>query len=123
MKTLIDLAKEVQNDPANVTSILSSFRTTSSEVKLFLLSLQSVPPYMVPALLRTFAANHREDEPKFVSDLMAQNRFMDCFFTLTEDGTDWTYLGVSSNGKALCRPINSNLVMEINAEKQIKYAF
>lgn len=123
MKTLIDLANEIQNDPKNVLPLLASFRTTSSEVRSFLFSLHDVPPYIVPALLRTFALNHRETEPKIIKDLIDSNKHLGAMFVLLEDGSDWTYQGVSSSGKALCRPFNSPLLMEISSEKEIKYVF
>lgn len=123
MKTLIDLANEIQNDPKNVLPLLASFRTTSSEVRSFLFSLHDVPAYIVPALLRTFASNHRESEPKTIKDMMDCNTHLGAMFVLVEDSTDWTYQGISSSGKALCRPFNSSMLIELDPSKEIKYVF
>lgn len=123
MMSLRDLAVAIKSNPENIKDLLASFRTTSEEVRNFVLTLNSIPSYIVPDMIYFFSNKHIENEPRLVIDLMSQNRFIDCFFTLIEDGTDWTYLGVSPNGKALCRPINSHLVLEINPEKEIKYAF
>ncbi len=123
MMNLKDLAVAIKLNPENIKDLLASFRTTSEEVRKFVLTLNSIPSYIVPDMIYFFANKHIENEPRTIHELMSQGKYLDCMFTLTEDGTDWTYLGVSPNGKALCRPINSHLVLEINTEKGIKYAF
>ena len=85
MKTLQQLAEEIQNNPENTISLLTSFRTTSSEVRDFLFSMQSTPAYMVPALIKTFAINHRENDPKTVRDLMTGERYIGSLFVMCED--------------------------------------
>jgi len=70
---------------------LASFRTTSSEIREFLFSLHSVPVYIVPALIETFAGKHRENEPKTIGDLMSSDVHVGTMFVLVEDGSDWTY--------------------------------
>lgn len=123
MKTLQQLAEEIQNNPEKVMELLTSFRTTSSEIRDFLFSMQSIPAYMVPALILTFAKNHRENDPKTVRDLMVSDRFLGSLFVLSEDSSDWSYVGVSTSGKPLARPINSALVMELDPEKEITHVF
>ena len=103
--------------------LLTSFRTTSKEVREFLFSLQSLPVYLVPALIETFSLKHRENDPKLISDLMCGDRYLGSFFVICEDSSDWTYLGVSTSGKPLGRPINSALVMELDPEKEIRFVF
>lgn len=103
--------------------LLTSFRTTSSEIRDFLFSMQSTPVYMVPALILTFVRNHRESDPKTVRDLMASDRYLGNMFVLCEDSSDWSFVGVSTSGKPLARPINSSLVMELDPDKEIKYVF
>jgi hypothetical protein len=44
-------------------------------------------------------------------------------FVLVKDGTDWTYQGLSLRGKPLCRPINSDIIIELDEEDQIKWTF
>jgi len=102
---------------------LASFRTTSSEIREFLFSLHSVPVYIVPALLETFAGKHRENEPKTIRDLMTSDAHLGTLFALIEDGSDWSYQGISTSGKPMCRPFNSDLLMELDPEKDIKYVF
>lgn len=119
----MDLSKEIQEDFKKTTDLLDSFRTTSQEVRDFLFSLKKVPPYIVPALLETFAIKHREGEPKTVGQLMSNSTHLGAFFVLCEDGTDWSYVGISSNGKAMGRPFNSDQVMELDSAKEIRYVF
>jgi len=123
MKTLQQLAEEIQNNPENTISLLTSFRTTSSEIRDFLFSMQTTPAYMVPALIKTFAINHRENDPKTVRDLMTGERYIGSLFVMCEDLSDWSFVGISTSGKPLARPINSALVMELDPEKEIKYVF
>jgi len=85
--------------------------------------MQTTPIYMIPALIQTFAVNHREHEPKTVRDLMTSDRYLGSFFVMHEDASDWSYVGISTSGKPLARPINSALVMELDPEKEIKYVF
>ncbi len=102
---------------------MASFRTTSTEVRDFLFSLHQVPVYIVPALIDTFAVKHRENEPKTIRDLMSTDAHLGTLFVLVEDGSDWTYQGISTSGKPLCRPFNSALLMELDPNKAIKYVF
>jgi len=122
MRTLKELAKEIQDNPSQISELLTSFRTTSTEIRDFLFSLRQVPPYIVPALLETFAMKHRESEPKTVRDLMHPS-YVGSLFVIVEDQSDWTYVGISTSGKPLCRPFNSDMIMEIDPEKEIKYVF
>lgn len=122
MRTLRELAKEIQDNPNQISELLTSFRTTSTEVRDFLFSLRQVPPYIVPALLETFAMKHRENEPKTVRDLMHPSH-VGSLFVIVEDQSDWTYVGISTSGKPLCRPFNSDMIMELDPEKEIKYVF
>ena len=103
--------------------LLTTFRTTSREVREFLFSLQSVPVYIVPALIETFSAKHCENEPTKIRDLMDGDRFLGSFFVLVEDGSDWVYSGMSTSGKPLARPINSALIMEQDPDKDIRFVF
>ena len=123
MKTLQELSKEIQNNPEKATELLISFRTTSTEVRDFLFSLQQVPVYIVPSLIDTFSMKHRENQPKKLGDLMDSMAYVGAIFVLCEDETDWTYQGKSPSGKAMCRPINSQFIFELSPDKEIKYVF
>ena len=123
MKTLPELAKEISKNPDQIVELLTTFRTTSREVREFLFSLQSVPVYIVPALIETFSAKHCENEPTKIRDLMDGNKFLGSFFVLVEDGSDWVYAGMSTSGKPLARPINSALIMEQDPDKDIRFVF
>lgn len=123
MKTLQNLAKEIQENPHQCSELLGSFRTTSKEVREFLFAMTTTPVYMVPALLETFALRHRENDPKTVGDLMGNRNHVGCIFVLEEDGSDWNYVGSSTSKKPLCRPFNSDLVMELDPDKRIRYVF
>ncbi len=117
------MAREIQENPDKAKELLSSFRTTSSEVREFLFSLQQVPVYIIPALIETFASKHRENEPKTIRDLMTSSSYVGSLFVISEDRSDWSYVGVSTSGKPLGRPTNSELVMELDPEKEIRYVF
>lgn len=123
MKTLYQLAKEIQKNPDQSSELLKSFRTTSKEIIDFLLSMTTTPVYLVPALIETFALKHREGDPKTVEELMNNMSHIGSIFVLVEDGSDWHYVGSSVSGKPLCRPFNSELVMELDPSKEIKYVF
>jgi hypothetical protein len=123
MKTLLELANEIQNNPEKATDLLISFRTTSKEVRDFLFSMQTTPAYIVPALIQTFAIQHRENDPKTIRDLMSSDRYIGSLFVIVEDRSDWSYVGVSTSGKPLGRPINSALVMELDPDKEITHVF
>jgi hypothetical protein len=77
----------------------------------------------VPALIETFALKHRENDPKTVRDLMISDRYIGSLFVLVEDGSDWSYQGISTSGKPMGRPINSALIMELDPEKEINHVF
>lgn len=123
MKTLQELADEIKKAPEKVTELLTSFRTASTEVRDFLFSLQQVPVYMVPALIETFTTNHRENRPTKIADLMDSMSYVGSIFVLCEDETDWTYEGKTPSGKAMCRPLNSQFLLELSPEKEIKHVF
>lgn len=123
MKTLKELSKEIQSNPDKTSDLLSSFRTTSKEVRDFLFSLTQVPEYIVPALIETFDKGFKENHPQTLRDLMEHSAHLGSLFVLCEDDTDWQYLGKSPSGKAMCRPFNSELVLEISPDKSIKYIF
>jgi hypothetical protein len=123
MKTLRDLAREIQENPSQTSELLTAFRTTSSEIRDFLFSLRQVPTYVVPALIETFAQKHRENDPKTIRDLMTSEAYVGSFFVICEDGSDWSYQGISSSGKPMGRPISSALIMELDPDKEIRYVF
>ena len=122
MKTLKELSKEIQDNPNQISELLTSFRTTSTEIRDFLFSMRQVPVYIVPALINTFALKHRESDPKIIRDLMHPS-YVGSLFVVIEDRSDWTYVGISTSGKPLCRPFNSEIVMELDPEKEIRYVF
>jgi hypothetical protein len=121
--TLFQLSKSVKSNPHKINELLASFKTNSTEVRNFLFSLQDLPPYIVPHLLATFATYHRENDPKKVSSLMSSSRHLGCVFVLAADGSDWVFVGVSTSGKPLGRPIASDLIMELDPEAEINYVF
>jgi hypothetical protein len=85
--------------------------------------MRQVPAYIVPALIETFAINHRENDPKTIRDLMTSEIYIGSMFVLKDDLSDWSYQGVSTSGKPMCRPINSALIMELDPEKEITHVF
>lgn len=121
--SLIELSKKIQQNPDQLIELLSSFRTTSSETRDFLLSLKNVPAYIVPALIETFAVRHRENFPMTIRDLMSDRKNVGSIFVLVRDDSDWNYVGVSTDGKALCRPFNSEIVTELDPSEAIRYVF
>lgn len=123
MKTLLQLSKDIQKNPDQRSDLLNSFRTTSKEVRDFLISLNSAPVYLVPALIETFALRHRENDPSTIGDLMKTRDYIGSIFVLVEDESDWNYVGISASGNPLCRPFNSDVVMEMDASKAIRYVF
>jgi hypothetical protein len=123
MKTLRQLAQEIQRNPDQCYELLGSFRTTSKEVRDFLFAMQGTPVYLIPALIETFSLKHRESDPKTVGELMNSKGHIGSIFVLVEDGSDWHYVGSSLDGHPLCRPFNSELVMELDPSKEIKYVF
>lgn len=123
MKTLGELARDIQNSPHQAHDLLMGFRTTSHEVREFLFGIKNVPVYLLPALIETFAMKHREDDPKTIRDLMQSAKYVGSLFVLVEDDSDWSYVGISTFGKPLCRPYNSDIIVELDPDKSIKYVF
>jgi hypothetical protein len=85
--------------------------------------MRQVPVYIVPALIETFAFKHRENDPKTIRDLMQSSSYVGSLFVMIEDESDWSYVGISTSGKPLCRPFNSDLILEQDPDKAIKYVF
>lgn len=85
--------------------------------------MQSTPVYLVPALILTFARNHRENDPKTVRDLMVSDRFVGSLFVMSHDMSDWKYLGIDTSGKPQGQPINTCLVIDLDPEKEITHVF
>lgn len=63
------------------------------------------------------------NQPEKLKDLMIDRSNIGTMFVLVKDGTDWTYQGLSLKGKPLCRPINSDIIIELDEEDQIKWTF
>lgn len=126
MKTLTQLSKEIQENPERAQELLVTFQTNHSEIRSFLFSLQELPVYIVPALIESFATKFRGDDPKTLDELVRQTWGVNALFTVSDrDGfnINYTYVGLSTSGKALCRPDNSNLVIELNLDTEIKNVF
>jgi hypothetical protein len=123
MKTLHDLSKEIQQHPDRKNELLASFRTSESDIRHFLFSLQEVDVYIVPALLETFAVKWKgSDQPAVIKDFIDKPWALGAVFDDIE-GNGYTFCGVTSSGKAMCRPDNTNLVVELDVNMAVKNVF
>jgi hypothetical protein len=102
---------------------LNSYKTDSQEVRDFLNSLKNVVVYVVPALIDAFSVKHQEKTaPDTLQKLMSDRSYLNSLF-VDSDGLGWSYLGISSNGLPLCRADNSELILELPINTQIKWLF
>jgi hypothetical protein len=118
-----NLAQQIQRNPELKDQLLDSYETDSKEVRDFLDSLKTVVVYVVPALLEAFSTKHQEvHSPKSLKDFMIDRTFIGTLF-FDPNELLWTYVGVSANGKPLCRPENSDIVQELNDDLVVKWLF
>ncbi len=103
--------------------MIDSFKTDTKEIRLFLDSIRSNVVYVIPALIETFAEKYRYHDPKTLKELMDSESNIGSLFVLVNDQSDWTYVGVSTNGKPMARLINSDLVLELNPDEEIRWVF
>lgn len=86
-------------------------------------SIRSNVVYVIPALIETFAEKYRYHDPKTLRELMESRSNIGALFVLVNDQTDWTYVGISTNGKPMARLINSHLVLELDPNEEIRWVF
>ena len=123
-KTLLELAKEIELFPERAQKLLSSFEGNTPEEAAFAKSLTNLPAYAITPLLHTFSQYSSPNSiPTKLSDLMKKQSHIGSIFVLVEDNTDWTYQGISASGKPLCRPFNSQHLLELDKDAKIKYVF
>ena len=118
-----NLANQIQRNPELKDQLLDSYETDSKEIRDFLDSLKNVVVYVVPALLEAFSSKHQEvNAPRTLKDFMIDRTFIGTLF-FDPNELLWSYVGVSSNGKPLCRPENSDIVQELNDDLILKWLF
>lgn len=126
MKTMNQLADDLERAPELTLELLTSFETNNTEVRSFLFSMQDIPHYIVPHLVRVFAGKYRGDDPKTLAQLVARSWAIGTVFTLQDYDKynyGFTYVGLNSSGKALCRADNSNMVFEMDIDTEIFNVF
>jgi len=120
--TLTQLALAIQSKPESAPNLLEDFKAETKAIQDFIDSLKPLPVYIVPGLINVFTTKYREAEPKTLRDLMNGKNYIGALFA-DMDGVGWSYLGISVNGKPMCRPDNSMVVFELEASQKIKWLF
>ena len=77
------------------------------------------PVYLIPSLIDTFTRKYNDDEPGTVGDLVVQHLVGSLFEC---DEGSFVYVGVM-NDRAMVRPINSEVVMEMRFDTNISWVF
>jgi hypothetical protein len=103
--------------------LIESFEAENEATRTFLDSIKKNVVYVIPVLIETFAEKYRYDNPKKLRDLMTNRSYIGSLFVLVNDSSDWTYVGVSVNGKPMARPINSDMICELDEDEEIKWVF
>lgn len=123
MMDLYELSRNIQKNPENYREQIELFKADNQEIRNFLDSIKNNVVYVIPALIETFANKYRYDNPKTLKDLMISRNYIGSLFVMVSDSSDWTYAGISVNGKPLARPINSDMVIELDEKDEIKWIF
>lgn len=120
---LKQLSLEIQKSPQDYHYLIDNFKTDSKELRDFLDSLKSTVVYVVPSLIEHFNNSYQNKSTKTLKDLMVDRENIGTQFVLSKDDTNWTYLGVSVNAKPMCRPVNSDITIELDDQDEIKWIF
>ena len=72
---MLELAKEIQENPEGYKALLDCFRTTDESLRMFLFSLKEIPAPMVPELLRTFYKEQERSTYRTFLDIIRNESF------------------------------------------------
>ena len=106
--------------------LLTSYPTNNRDERSFLFSMQEIPVYIVPKLIKVFAAEYKKETPKTLAQLIANDWRLGTVFTLQDHDKynyGFEYVGVTSSGKVSCRADNSNMVFEMDLDTEIYNVF
>ena len=98
MKTILELASEIQKNQEGYKALLDCFRTTDDTLRLFLFSLKEVPAPMVPELLRTFYKEQERSTYKTFLDII-RNESFGTMFEHKESGITYQWAGFNKDNE------------------------
>lgn len=98
MKTILELASEIQKNQEGCKALLDCFRTTDDTLRLFLFSLKEIPAPMVPELLRTFYKEQERSTYKTFLDIIRNEPF-GTMFEHKESGITYQWAGFNKDNE------------------------
>lgn len=119
---LLELFLKIQKNPEDFDLLIDELDFEDDSVTYFLRSIRGQPAYLIPSLIEVFANKYRGTEPTHLKHLMQSRHYVGSMFS-DMDGVGWTYLGISTNGMASCRPDNSSIVQELDPDLEIRWVF
>lgn len=124
MKTLKKLAEEIEQSPNEYQELLSSFRTTNSELRNFLSSMRTMHRdnvSIIPSLIKVFGKHLKEYDPETLGDLAEVAKPGTMFATL--DGGDYSLIGKVDGGMIQIKENNTGHIEELPGQTRIKWVF
>lgn len=106
--------------------LLTSYHTNNRDERSFLFSMQEVPSYVVPKLIKVFATEYKKETPKTLAQLIGNNWPLGSVFTLQDYDKynyGFEYVGVTASGKVVCRADSSNMTFEMDLDTEIHNVF
>jgi len=125
MKTVPELAKEIENNPEQAHHLLDGFRTIDHDLRMFLFSLKSVPAQIIPALLTTFYKEQVRLEKRTVLDVIRSGD-VGVLFEVKELNKTFIYTGFDCNNNASFVELGKDRKKDqcyLDANMEIKWLF
>ena len=123
---MMELAEEIEKNPDQIVELLTSFPTNNRDERSFLFSMQEIPSYVVPKLIRVFATEYKKETPKTLAQLIGNNWPLGSVFTLQDHDKynyGFEYVGVTASGKVVCRADSSNMTFDMDLDTEIYNVF
>jgi hypothetical protein len=122
MKTVPELAKEIEQFPESMNQLLDSFRTTDNDLRMFLYSLKQVPAPIVPALLITFYREQERTIKKTVLDVV-KNNSVGLLFEVIKLNETYQFTGFDKDQCPTFCKIGDSTQVYLDMEMGIKWLF
>jgi hypothetical protein len=113
MKTILELASDIQREPENLKHLLDSFRTTDESLRMFLFSLKEVSPVMVPALLRTFHMEQDRANCKTFLDII-RGESVGVVFEEKSSGINYVWSGFNKDNEPTVVKFGTNTQIQLD---------
>jgi hypothetical protein len=122
MKTVNELAREIENNQAGCKALLDCYRTTDETLRAFIISLKELPPSMVPALLKTFDGEHDKAKCKTFLDVIKNERIGTLFEDLSNEET-YTWNGFNKDDEPTVIKLGSTKQISLDPSTLVRRIF